>query len=309
MNRRATPAKPMNHNSDISKRICIIAGMPRSGTTFLYHNLQKHPSLFLPYRKEVEYFSFNYDRGLDWYLKFFAEIRSDQVGCDVAPNYILCPEALQRIKEFNHDVKLIIAVRDPAEMILSLYAQYQTIFYGMPSFEEFTGSYFLKKGSARIHLELTRNSLVSMLEEYRRAFGDNLLIYSFSLFKRDPLLILQSIESFLGIPHYFQSDTFDHRVINSVRRHNIKLVSYLLSRESLISLINLMVPGRSIRYFRGKFDKVSKEKTGQVPASYTPENIQLAREIFAHDSAAVTELFAESEMQLGSGASFHPSPS
>lgn len=294
---------------NLPSRMFIIAGMPRSGTTFLYHNLQKHPSVFLPFRKEVEYFGFHYDRGIEWYLSFYDQMQPDQIGGDVAPSYILCPEAIQRIKQFRDDVKVIIAVRNPAEMILSMYAQYQTIYYGMPSFEEFTGSYFLKKGSARIHLELTRNSLVSMLEQYCQAFGDNLLIYSFSLFKRDPLLILQSIESFLGIPHYFQSNTFDHRVINSVRRHNIKLVSYLLSRESLISLINFMVPGRSIRYFRGMFDKASKEKTGQLPASYTPENIQLAKAIFAQDSAAVTELFCESEMQLGSGASFHPSPS
>ncbi|MBN2757956.1 MAG: hypothetical protein JXR51_12320 [Bacteroidales bacterium] len=41
--------------------------MPRAGTTFMYHYLQKHPEVFLPYRKEIQYFDLNYSEGENWY--------------------------------------------------------------------------------------------------------------------------------------------------------------------------------------------------------------------------------------------------
>jgi hypothetical protein len=69
--------------------VFIIPGMPRCATTFLYHNLQKHPSVFCPFRKETNYFSVNYHKGIDWYRHLYREIRPGQIGADVSPSYLL----------------------------------------------------------------------------------------------------------------------------------------------------------------------------------------------------------------------------
>ncbi len=100
--------------SDARLRLFVVAGMPRSGTTFLYHNLQKHPALFLPFRKESNYFFVNYARGVEWYRSLYRKITPDQVGGDISPFYFMDQRAIPRIAEFSPDVKVILAVREPA---------------------------------------------------------------------------------------------------------------------------------------------------------------------------------------------------
>jgi hypothetical protein len=50
----------------LSNRWFIIGGMARAGTKFLYNTLQKHSGLFLPYRKEINFFHYNFHKDPDW---------------------------------------------------------------------------------------------------------------------------------------------------------------------------------------------------------------------------------------------------
>ena len=52
-------------------KICIVVGMPRAATTYLYQTLASHPDAFVPARKELEFYSINYARGNAWYESFF----------------------------------------------------------------------------------------------------------------------------------------------------------------------------------------------------------------------------------------------
>jgi len=107
----------------IAKRIAIVAGMPRSGTTSLYYFLGQHPSIFVPFLKETDFFSFNCDRGLEWYCDLFREMRAGQTGIDISPSYFYDPQAAVRIKAANKDAKVILAVRNPVEFVVSWYAR------------------------------------------------------------------------------------------------------------------------------------------------------------------------------------------
>ena len=62
-------------------RIFIIAGMPRASTTFLYQRFQEHPAIYCPYRKETNFFSVTYGKGLDWYRGLYSGIAAGQVAC------------------------------------------------------------------------------------------------------------------------------------------------------------------------------------------------------------------------------------
>ena len=57
----------------------VVAGFPRCGTTWLYEVLRLHPSVFLPVRKEINFFNRAYEKGLDWYTAYFADARPDQL--------------------------------------------------------------------------------------------------------------------------------------------------------------------------------------------------------------------------------------
>lgn len=102
------------------KRICdfIIIGVRKGGTESAVHNLRQHPDISLPpIKNEVHFFNKYYDKGLDWYRKYF-NYKKKCVG-EKTVEYIYTPEAIQRIHQLIPDVKLIIFLRNPIDRLQS----------------------------------------------------------------------------------------------------------------------------------------------------------------------------------------------
>lgn len=85
----------------------IIIGVARCGTTSLYNYLVKHPYIFPALRKEINFFSINFNRGLGWYRTFFPSriykffikwvYKRHLITGEATPFYIFHPLALKRI--------------------------------------------------------------------------------------------------------------------------------------------------------------------------------------------------------------------
>ncbi len=294
--------------------IFVIPGMSRAGTTFLYHNLQKHPAIFLPYRKETNYFGGNYHRGVGWYHDLYRGLGPTPLGGfinpyyfgDISPYYFVQEEAIQRISAYSPAVKVILAVREPAEWAISVYNQVSSYDWRVPPFERFIQGYRFRIAKSRVALRLSGGLVSRMIHNYRSAFGDNLLIYDFALFRRDPLFVLRVIEQFLGLEPYFEDGNFDDVVINAANRRHFKLLTSVLTNETLVSALGSAFSRRVIQRFRSWFDILGSCQPGdkeRLPC--TPEIRDTARQAFAADSDTVSALFAESEMQLGSGDPFN----
>jgi Sulfotransferase domain len=282
--------------------------MPRSGTTFLYHTLGQHPTIFVPFIKETDYFSVNYDLGPRWYLGLFREMLPHQVGFDISPSYFIDPSAVDRILGFNRNAKVVLAVRDPAEFAASLYCQLRNAAWRMPVFESFIDHYSGRLGPARLDLAFRENLVPRRLEQYRKGFGDNLLFYCFALFKKDPLFVLQAIESFVGVPRHFTETTFENVVINAADRKNLKLFSYLmgqLKRRGGLAFVKNASIRRILRSARTASDRMSrKAHDDSATGQYPPEYMRIAEEALADQRAAISEVFANAKMQLGSGTPY-----
>jgi hypothetical protein len=105
----------------------FIVGAPKSGTTSLYDYLKQHPDVFLP-KKELYYFCHDLTFRTpplreSIYLSYFTEARKQKAIGDASVYYLLSPGAAQKIKDFNPDAKIIIMLRNPAQMVYSLHSQ------------------------------------------------------------------------------------------------------------------------------------------------------------------------------------------
>lgn len=104
----------------------LIIGFGKCGTTELYDRLLQHPNIHPSLRKEVNFFMYRYDKGIDWYRAHFAVPPNDEdqtpfaVG-EASPGYVLNPFAPQRMTESVPDVKLIVLLRDPVARAYSHY--------------------------------------------------------------------------------------------------------------------------------------------------------------------------------------------
>ena len=107
----------------------FIVGAPKCGTTALSEYLRDHPQVFFSRRKEVHYFATNlpnYRRvtcEAD-YLTFFnaAGVQHKALG-EGSVYYLYSGLALENIKAFNPDAKVIVMLRNPIDLVYSLHSQ------------------------------------------------------------------------------------------------------------------------------------------------------------------------------------------
>ncbi len=74
-------------------------GTQRAGSTFLYNLLSSHPDVSLHRLSEVNFFSAEFSRGLNWYLSGF---KGNKARIDTSPKYFMLGQTVApRIKEYG----------------------------------------------------------------------------------------------------------------------------------------------------------------------------------------------------------------
>jgi hypothetical protein len=104
----------------------LAIGAMKAGTSALHVYLGKHPNVFLPKPKELNFFvaELNWSRGLPWYERHFAAAAGAAAVGEVCPQYTKAtqhPGVPARIAEVIPDAKLVYLIRDPIERMCSAY--------------------------------------------------------------------------------------------------------------------------------------------------------------------------------------------
>ena len=124
----------------------LIIGAPKSGTTSLYQYLKQHPQIYLPDKKEPHFFSFegrtqgfNGPGQADFmkkritkiedYIKLFENVNDELAIGEASTSYLYIPEAVERIKKYVPEVKIITIIRHPAERAFSDYLQHLSLIH------------------------------------------------------------------------------------------------------------------------------------------------------------------------------------
>lgn len=206
----------------------IVIGAQKAGTTSLFNYLMEHPSIFPPFKKEIQFFDLNYKKGLLWYRSNFptkiykyliTKVSSRNfITGEASPYYILYPHAAKRVNSKLNKIKIIILLRNPINRSFSQY--FHTIKSGSEnlSFKE-----AIKKEDKRIEGEfekilkdedyrssrfpafayLTRSIYINQIEKWFEYFPKNqiLVIKSEDLFEK-PKETLKLVFKFLNIPNW-----------------------------------------------------------------------------------------------------------
>lgn len=97
----------------------VVISSRKSGSSYLY-NYFKENFVNIPDRiKELNYFSHNFDKGVSWYKSQFTKENDASVYIDVCPTYGNDIIALERIKRYCENCKLVILHRDPMARSIS----------------------------------------------------------------------------------------------------------------------------------------------------------------------------------------------
>ena len=170
-------------------------GAPRCGSTWLHELLASHPQVYVPTRrKEVRFFTDYYDRGLQWYERFFP---SDEQAAkyraigEVTPDYLFCTDCPERIASIGSVDRLLLIVRNPVDRAFS--------HYGIEvRYRGFRGSFedFIAQVPSGIHEGFYGQAVKNYLRHFNR---DQLLVLIFELATTDVSQTRETLAHFLGV--------------------------------------------------------------------------------------------------------------
>lgn len=99
----------------------LILGGQRCGTTSLYRYLSEHPDVHPGLVKEIQFFTLNYGKGVNWYRSQFPPESTGGHSFDASPYYLFHPAAPERASGLLPDAKLIALLRNPVDRAFSHY--------------------------------------------------------------------------------------------------------------------------------------------------------------------------------------------
>jgi len=94
-------------------------GAQKAATTWLYGVLQQCSKVRMSDEKELDFFSYYFDRGYEWYERHFEGAEADLHRGDISPSYLIHPDAPSRAAQYNPDMQVFVVLRDPVDRAFS----------------------------------------------------------------------------------------------------------------------------------------------------------------------------------------------
>lgn len=116
----------------------LIIGAQKSGSTALHAFLRRHPSIFTPPDKELDFFSCDtrFAKGTSYYhnyFKFFG-VKAGDISFEASPSYLKHEHSAARIHAYNPNLKIICTMRDPIDRAYSAFQMYRRKYEQDPHF-------------------------------------------------------------------------------------------------------------------------------------------------------------------------------
>ncbi len=209
-----------------------IAGAQKSGTSSLSALLDQHPNIKPAPRKEMHYFD---DEARDWASGdhpdySVAVLPRHQLVGDATPVYLWWPQAMQRMRDYNPDMKVIGIFRDPIERLFShwmmVVTRWPKVARDWPTFLTKYAPDGLEQqlpqgvhiGGFRMHSGVVRGYYGAQLEQANSLFGaDQVHVLEFRAFLRDHGSALDGITDFLGLDRFQEYPELPHSMRGSDR--------------------------------------------------------------------------------------------
>jgi len=206
----------------------FVIGAGKSGTTSLYHYLKQHPQIYMSPEKEPKYFALKGQK-LDYkgpgdlritpqttttrdaYLDLFKAVENELAVGEASTIYLNDDHTAQSMAAQLPDAKLIALLRHPADRAFSAYMHLRRD--GYETLESFTDA--LRAEPERIRNNYyyhwhyrSRGHYGRQLQRFYQHFPhEQISVYLYEDFCRNPQQVLSDIFHFLGVGDSFEPDT------------------------------------------------------------------------------------------------------
>jgi len=275
----------------------IGVGAPKTGTTWIARCLSEHPQICFSKAKEINFFNkenffyiknqvmgdaWNYKKGLDWYKGYFNHCGKGAVKGEFSTYYLYDKETPELIKKHFPEAKIIIVLRNPAELFHSHY-NHAASQWKMPPAEEAIRDEggFVKYGFYSKYIE-----------RYLKVFPkEQVLIMVYDDLKNNPESFIKKIYGFLGVDDGFNPPSL-REVVNatapktsaevklffSLRNKIIKHFGAFIIKHPTLAKILLRIDAflrnsiiKKISQRKKSYSKMPEETRKKLLSIYLPE--------------------------------------
>jgi hypothetical protein len=169
-------------------------GAQKCASTWLHRILAEHPDVAIPEKKEIDYFSYHYDHGYQWYESQFDPSDAQTVLGEMSPSYFCASEVPERIYKYLPNTKFFLALRDPIQRALSNHRHEIRVGH-------ITGSDLsFEAGLLNNPMYIEQGRYATYLKRWLEFFPvDQFHIVLIEDIKSDPLAVAKNMYSFLGV--------------------------------------------------------------------------------------------------------------
>jgi len=220
----------------------IHAGVQKAGSSWLHQALSRHPDLFAAssgHDKDTCFFSYHYDRGYEWYERYFEAGRSARLRGEISTSYFPCREAPARIARYNPRMKILICLRNPVDRVISNHFHELRLGHISPRNQR------LEDGLRNNPAYLEQSRYYTHMCRWLRSFDrEQIHVIIFERLFEDPARHLADIYRFLGVDIAPSRDFPDGKV--NAGRIPISRSMDLVTRRSS-TLLKALAPAAAVR--------------------------------------------------------------
>jgi len=249
----------------------LIIGVPKAGTTSIYHYLKSHPEIYMPETTELRYFNSEemlsnlsgpgaksaltkICKNQEEYLSWFDTSADEMAVGECTTNYLYSKKAIKKIKkELGANVKLIVILRNPVQRAYSHFIYNKNRNLENLTFEEAILAEVERKekgwDNGWAYTDLSRYS-----EHIKFLYSENInfKIYLFEDFQERPKEVISDILKYLEVDDKFTPENIDV-IYNKGGLSRFKLaVQWLRKPNKFRTYIKSLLPIKSIELMRKK---------------------------------------------------------
>lgn len=265
----------------------LLIGAPKAGTTALYYYLKQHPEVYLPDLKEPHFFSYEGEKlsfrgpgnrrdlpfndlavtNLADYQALFTGVTNEIAIGEASPSYIHTPKAVERIKYYLPDVKLMAILRNPVDRAYSAFL-HQYLSNDLLQTEKLTNflaafeadAQYIKENWMPLYYLKTGGLYYQHLARYYQELSaKQIKIFLHQDFQTNPNKLMQECFSFLEVNKNFIPDMSVRANMSGVPK-NLGLFRFLRS-PSVKRVLKPFLP----KGIGQKFDKFMLQKPTILP--------------------------------------------
>lgn len=266
----------------------LIVGAPKCGTTSLYHYLKQHHDVYMPELKEPHFF-------IDWkksvktledYKALFAKRQSEKAIGEASTGYLYCESAPNKIKTLVPGVKIIIMLRNPADMVFSLWRHNHRKHHDRLYFKEALNKEHLRMNDPHLHMKhgtwhanfyyFHRALYYNQVKRYIDTFGrDNVLTILFEDFRNNTLGTCRRVYEFLEVdPCFIPKIEVHNEGVERRSRHFHELIN---QPPEPLALLGKMLPEKLAKNTKALLSRLNRKPAPIFEKSHRQELLNAYR--------------------------------